>query len=89
MSEAMVLELARRAVLQSVLLGGPLLLAALVVGLVLSIIQAVTQIQEQTLTFVIKLIAVGAVFLVALPWLLQTAVKYTIELFHTLPSLVS
>lgn len=89
MSEAMVLQLARDAVLHAVLLGGPLLAVALVVGLVLSIIQAVTQIQEQTLTFVAKLLAVGVVFLLSLSWLLQTAVRYTAELLQSLPSLVS
>jgi flagellar biosynthetic protein FliQ len=89
MTEEMVLELARRAFLQAALLAGPLLLTALVVGLILSVLQAVTQIQEQTLTFVAKLVAVGIVFLLSLSWLLQTAVKYTVELFTSLPGLVS
>lgn len=89
MSESLVLQLARDAVLHAVLLGGPLLATALIVGLVLSIIQAVTQVQEQTLTFVAKLVAVGAVFLLTLSWLLQTAMRYTTELLQSLPSLVS
>lgn len=89
MSEETVLQLARQAVLHAALLAGPLLLTALLVGLVLSVIQAVTQIQEQTLTFVAKLVSVGVVFLVLLSWLLQTAVRYTVELFQSLPGLVS
>ena len=67
---------------------GPLLVVSLGVGLVVSIVQAVTQIQEQTLSFVPKLLTVAAVFLVALPWMLQLLVKYTTELFRSLPTLV-
>jgi flagellar biosynthetic protein FliQ len=54
-----------------------------------SVLQAVTQIQEQTLAFVPKLCAVAAVFLVGLPWLMQMAVRYTTELLRSLPSLAS
>ena len=68
---------------------GPLLLAALTVGIIVSLLQAVTQIQEQTLAFVPKLVGVGLVFLLALPWMLQLLVKYTTELFRSLPSLIS
>jgi len=64
------------------------LVVALGVGLVISLVQAVTQIQEQTLSFVPKLVAVAATFLVALPWTLQLLVKYTTELFRSLPSFV-
>jgi flagellar biosynthetic protein FliQ len=48
----------------------------------------VTQIQEQTLSFVPKLVAVAATFLIALPWTMQVLTKYTTELFRSLPSLV-
>ena len=88
MPEALVLDLARGALFLGLQLAGPLLLTALVVGLFVSTIQAVTQIQEQTIPFVSKLIAVGVVFLVLLSWMLQTLVKYTTELFTSLPSLV-
>ena len=67
----------------------PLLLVGLCVGLIVSVFQAVTQIQEQTLAFVPKLIGVSVIFLLALPWILQLLVKYTTELFRSLPSLVS
>lgn len=89
MSHALVIDLARNAVLMALTLAGPLLLIALVVGLVISVLQAVTQIQEQTLSFVPKLFAIAAAFLVALPWMIQLMVKYTTELFRSLPSLVS
>jgi flagellar biosynthetic protein FliQ len=88
-SHQLVVDLARNAILLALLIAGPMLIVALGVGLVVSVIQAVTQIQEQTLSFVPKLIAVGATFLIALPWILQLLIKYTTELFRSLPSLVS
>ena len=89
MSYALIVDLARNAIMLTLLVSAPLLLAALVVGLLVSVVQAVTQIQEQTLTFVPKLIVVAVVFLVALPWMLQLLVKYTTELLRSLPTLVS
>ena len=89
MSHVLVVDLARNAVMLALLVSAPLLAVALGVGLVVSVVQAVTQIQEQTLSFVPKLLAVAAVFLVALPWMLQMMVKYTVELFRSLPTLVS
>ncbi len=85
---SLVLDLARDALAISLTLAGPLLGVALAVGLVVSIVQAVTSIQEQTLSFVPKLFAVGAVFLALLSWMLQTLMKYTTELFVSLPGLV-
>lgn len=89
MSFALVVELARGALLVALKLAGPLLIIALVVGLVVSVIQAVTQIQEQTLSFVPKLIAVSAAFLMLLTWMLHIIVAYTSDLFRSLPALVS
>lgn len=89
MSYALVVDLARNAVMTALLLAGPLLVVALGVGLLISVVQAVTQIQEQTLSFVPKLFAVGAIFLVALPWMLQVLVRYTVELFRSFPVLIS
>jgi flagellar biosynthesis protein FliQ len=66
----------------------PLLLAALVVGLVISIFQAVTQIQEQTLTFIPKIVAMGVVLVVAGPWMLDQVVAYTQQLYSEIPSLI-
>jgi flagellar biosynthetic protein FliQ len=89
MSYSLVIDMARNALLLAVMLAGPLLLVALAVGVLVSVFQAVTQIQEQTVSFVLKLIAVGIVFLLSLNWMLQAAVRYTIEMFRSLPSLVS
>jgi flagellar biosynthetic protein FliQ len=85
---ALVLDLARDALGMALLLAGPLLGVALVVGLLVSLVQAVTSIQEQTLSFVPKLFAVGVLFLVLLSWMLQSLMRYTTELFRSLPGLV-
>ena len=89
MSHALVVDLARNAVMLALMLSGPLLLIALAVGVVISVIQAVTQIQEQTLSFVPKLIAVSVAFLVALPWMLEMMIRYTTDLFRSIPTLAS
>ena len=89
MSHALVVDLARNAIMLALLISGPMLIVALLIGLTVSVLQAVTQIQEQTLAFVPKLVGVSAVFLLALPWILQLLVKYTTELFRSLPSLMS
>jgi flagellar biosynthesis protein FliQ len=89
MSHVLVVDLARNMIMTALLIAAPMLVVALVVGLVISIIQAVTQIQEQTLSFVPKLVAVAVTFIIALPWIIQIMVKYTSELFRSLPSMVS
>ena len=68
--------------------GGPVLIVALVVGLAVSIFQAVTQIHEMTLTFIPKIIAVGATLVLTLPWILQRMVDFTIRLLASIPTIV-
>jgi flagellar biosynthesis protein FliQ len=89
MSHVLVVDLARNMIMTALLIASPMLVVALAVGLVVSIIQAVTQIQEQTLSFVPKLVAVAVRFIIALPWIIQIMVKYTSELFRSLPSMIS
>ncbi len=89
MSEALVVELARRALFLAMMLMAPMLLVSLAIGLLVSIFQSVTSIQEQTLTFVPKLVGVSVVFLIALPWMMQLTIRYTVELFRSLPTLLS
>jgi len=89
MSHVLVVDLARNMIMTALLIASPMLVVALAVGLFISIIQAVTQIQEQTLSFVPKLIAVAVTFIIALPWIIQIMVRYTSELFRSLPSLIS
>jgi flagellar biosynthetic protein FliQ len=66
----------------------PLLLVGLVVGLVISVFQAVTQIQEQTLTFIPKIVAMGVVLVVAGPWMLSEVVTYTQQLYSSIPTMI-
>jgi flagellar biosynthesis protein FliQ len=89
MSHVLIVDLARNMIMTALLIASPMLVVALAVGLVVSIIQAVTQIQEQTLSFVPKLVAVSVTFIIALPWIIQIMVKYTSELFRSLPSMIS
>ncbi len=88
MSQTSVLTVLEQAMWTIVQLSGPLLLAALVVGVVISLIQAATQINEMTLSYVPKIIAIGLVLVIAGPWMLQTLLDYTARLFTALPSLV-
>jgi flagellar biosynthetic protein FliQ len=84
MSEGVIIELFQQAMLQVIILSAPMLILGLVVGLAVSIFQATTQIQEATLAFVPKILAVLLAFIVFGPWLLATAVDYTQELFLNL-----
>ena len=85
MSHQLVIDLCRNAIVTALMISAPLLLIALAVGLLVSIIQSVTQIQEQTLTFVPKLVLVGGAFIVGLPWMLQLLGRYTTQLFESIP----
>jgi len=88
MTEGTVLYLAREAIALTLLLSGPLLIASLVVGLLVSIFQAATQIQEQTLTFVPKLVAILLTLLVLGGWMMNTMIAYTTDLFGNLGRLM-
>ncbi|MCA9567091.1 MAG: flagellar biosynthesis protein FliQ [Myxococcales bacterium] len=85
MSTEIVLAWGHEALLTALLLGGPLLLTALVVGTVVSVLQAVTQVQEMTLVFVPKMLSVGVVVLLAGGWMLQTAVAFATRMFESIP----
>ena len=83
-----VLELCTQALELSLRVGLPLLVAGLVVGLAVSIFQAVTQIQEMTLTFIPKILALGLVLMIAGPWMLGELITYTENLDNGIPGLV-
>ena len=84
MNEAVFIDLLQNAVWLVILLSAPLLLANLVVGLAISIFQAVTQIQESTLTFVPKVLATFLVLLIVGPWMTQMVVDYSNRVFQQL-----
>ncbi|MFZ5624815.1 MAG: flagellar biosynthesis protein FliQ [Gemmatimonadota bacterium] len=87
MSGALAVDLVRRAMFLTLLVGGPLLVTALVVGVLVSLLQAVTQVQEQTLTFIPKLVALGIVLLLTLPWMLRQLLEFLVEVLRSLPTL--
>ena len=88
MTEAYVLTLGQNAIMLSLLLAGPILLISLVVGGLVSLVQAATQINETTLTFIPKLISVISILLLLGSWMLQQALTFTYNLFTSLPALV-
>ncbi|SMC26166.1 flagellar biosynthetic protein FliQ [Andreprevotia lacus DSM 23236] len=88
MTPETVITVIQRAMELLVLLAGPMLLAALVTGLIVSIFQAATQINEATLSFIPKLLVAFLVFLLAGPWMIETAMDYTIRLFQSIPQLI-
>lgn len=88
MTEAYVLTLGQNAIKMALLLSGPILLVSLIVGSLISLVQAATQINETTMTFVPKLVGVVAVLLLLGSWMLQQALGFTRELFTSLPNLV-
>lgn len=88
MTTTYAIQLAREAMLITLLLSAPMLGFGLLVGLFISIIQAVTQVNEMTLTFIPKIIAVIVAFALFLPWLMQIILDFTRNLITRLPNLV-
>ena len=86
MTQNQVIDLALRALLLAAELAAPLLVTALVVGFAISVFQSITQIQEATLSFVPKAIAVAIALLVCGHWMISEAVGFTEELFRMIPS---
>jgi flagellar biosynthetic protein FliQ len=88
MNQDTVVHLAQQAMELAMKVGGPLMLVGLAIGLIVSVFQAVTQIQEQSLSFIPKIIGVAAVIVIAGPWMLGQLLGYTEELYRSIPSLV-
>lgn len=88
MTPETVMHLGRQAIEVALLLSGPMLLSALVIGLVISIFQAATQINEATLSFIPKLVGTFLVLLLAGPWMLELMVDYIRQLFASIPQLI-
>ena len=72
----------------ALLVAAPMLLAGLIVGVVISIIQTATSIQEQTLTFIPKILAVVVALILCLPWMINTLLDFTINLISNIPSYI-
>ena len=88
MNSTAVINLMSEALQLTLLVSAPLLLTALVVGLVVSVFQAATQINEMTLSFIPKLIGVFVAVVVSGPWILQLLIDYTQRLFGSIPGMV-
>lgn len=86
MTEAALIDLARNSLTVALELAMPVLIVSLVVGVLVSLFQAVTQIQEMTLSFVPKIIAVVLVFVALGPWMLSVIVGFTSQLLSSVPS---
>jgi flagellar biosynthetic protein FliQ len=88
MDPVFVVEIGRKALLIVLQVSGPLLLSALVVGLMVGVFQAVTQIHEMTLTFIPKILTIVGMLFIVLPWMLMTLTDFTVRLFNMIPGLV-
>lgn len=88
MTEEVVLQLGQNALKTTAMLGAPLLISTLVIGLVVSIFQALTQINEATLTFIPKMIVIGIILILIGPWMVDLMTQYTIELFESISVIV-
>jgi flagellar biosynthesis protein FliQ len=89
MSQEMVVAIGREALTLTLMVSGPMLLFGLVIGVLISIFQAVTQINEMTITFVPKIVAVATSLLVFLPWMINLIVDFTNRMFAIIPTLTS
>lgn len=88
MTEELVIKLGQDALRTTAMLAAPLLISTLVVGLAVSIFQALTQINEATLTFIPKMIVVAMVFVLAGPWMMDVMSTYTINLLENIAVMV-
>ena len=84
----MVMTIARETLLTAIILAGPALLVGMLVGLIISMFQAVTQIHEQTLTFVPKLLAILLSLLVFGPWMLKILTEFTVNILGNLSNVI-
>jgi flagellar biosynthesis protein FliQ len=83
-----VMEIGRQAIEVTLMISAPMLFAALAVGLIISIFQAATQLNESSLQFVPKLVVMFLVLLLAGPWMIQYLMDYIVHLFESIPQLI-
>lgn len=88
MENDFVIEVVNQAIKITLMLSAPMLIGALVVGVLVSIFQAVTQINEQTLSFIPKILVIIAALVIFSPWMMETMVTYTQDLFSSIPELI-
>lgn len=88
MTEELIIKLGQDAIRTTAMIASPMLASALVIGLIISVLQAITQINEATLTFIPKIAVIFIVILLAGPWMLDVMSQYTIELFENIATMV-
>lgn len=86
MSQEMVLQIINKAIMTTLMVSAPLLISGLVVGLIVAIFQAVTQIHEMTLTFIPKILAIFVTLIVLLPWMLGKFISFSTQIFNSIPT---
>jgi flagellar biosynthetic protein FliQ len=89
MTDSAILDIAMQTMLVALKLSAPILATSLAIGFTISLFQAMTQIQEFTLSFVPKVIGVGIALIVSGNWMLHTLMAFTVDLFDRIPSLLS
>ena len=89
MNPELATDLLKTLMIQAVTMATPILLTAMIIGLMVSLFQSVTSIQEQTLTFVPKALAVVSVLILIMPWLLRTMIEFATGMISKMPQMVS
>lgn len=86
MTPEFVIDIARKAIQTTLMISAPMLLSGMIIGLIVSIFQAATQINEQTMTFVPKIVVVFLALLITAPWIMHTMTSFTLGIFESLAS---
>jgi flagellar biosynthesis protein FliQ len=89
MDQDTVVSLATQAMTLAIEVAGPMMLVGLVIGLIVSVFQAVTSIQEQSLSFIPKIVGLAALIIILGPWMLDQLVNYTQNLYMSIPQLIN
>jgi flagellar biosynthesis protein FliQ len=87
MTPELIVTIARDAIITMLMVSAPMLISGLVIGLIISILQAITQIHEMTLTFIPKIIVVAVSLLIFLPWIISTMVEFTQRMYGMISTL--
>ena len=88
MNQQFIINLGREVFFTAVMVASPMLIAGLIVGVTISVIQTATSIQEQTLTFIPKIVAVVVSLILFLPWMMQTLLDFSVELITNIPDYI-
>ncbi len=88
MGEELILKLGQETLKVTAMIAGPMLLGSLIIGLMVSVFQAITQINEATLTFIPKMVIVALVFIIAAPWMMEIIGSFTINLYESIAEYV-